>query len=160
MKHLPKVFILSFSFLLILQSALAIVVPIAEPSDSKSKSGSEKGEETVKLLGPDAISFLNLTPRQYYEITGEKMKFKERMALKMAQRQLRKSMRQGNTADALNQGNLKSGKFNLLWFLLGLLTIPIGIILAFTITKDPGARKSALYGAAIGAVIIVFIIAF
>jgi hypothetical protein len=107
MKSLLKIFILSFSFLLILQSALAIVVPITDPSDAKSKSGTEKGEETVKLLGPDAISFLNLTPRQYYEITGEKMKFKERMALKMAQRELRNRCARANEAN--NQGNLKSG---------------------------------------------------
>jgi|GEM_PF-2562219 hypothetical protein len=157
MKRLLKIFILSFSFLLILQSAWAIVVPITDSMAGKASSG--KGEETVKLLGPDAISFLNLTPKQYYEMTGERMKLKERIALRMAQRELRKSIRQGKRLESFQNGNLKSGKFNIFWFLLGLITIPIGIILAFTVTKDPGARKSALYGAAIGLVVLVFIVA-
>jgi len=87
------------------------------------------------------------------------MKLKERIALRMAQRELRKSIRQGERLESFQNGNLKSGKFNIFWFLLGLITIPIGIILAFTVTKDPGARKSALYGAAIGLVVLVFIVA-
>ena len=139
---------------MVLQPALAIVVPIADSAHGPSVTGSAN-EETVKLMGPEIIGFLNMSPKRYYEITGQKMKFRERLALKMAQQQMRKSSRNGRL-NAQEAGDLKSGKFDLLWFLIGLITIPIGILLAFLLTKNPNARKSALYGAAIGAVILVF----
>ena len=155
MKRLLRTAFFVICFFGALQSAMAIVVPF---SDSSAMPSKQSGEATVKLMGPDVMAFLEMTPRRYYELTGEKMKLKERIALRMYQQQLKREIRHGNTNLAMQPGDLKSGKFNFLWFLIGLILIPIGVLLAFLLTKDAGARKSALYGAAIGLVIWVFII--
>ena len=155
MKRLLRTAFFLICFLGALQSAMAIVVPYA---DSSFASSQQAGEPSVKMMGPEVMAFLQMTPHRYHELTGEKMKLKERIALRMYQQQLKKAIRNGDTELAMQPGGLKSGKFNFFWFLMGLILIPIGVLLAFLLTKDAGARKSALYGAAIGAVIWVFII--
>ena len=49
--------------------------------------------------GMSADELLNLSPRQYKELTGERLSIKEAIALKAAQKQLKKHMAEGAGGD-------------------------------------------------------------
>lgn len=57
----------------------------------------------VTIPGTEDLSaeqFLNLTPKQVKELTGKKLSLKETVALKMAQKKIKKEMRKADAAGA------------------------------------------------------------
>src|SRR5262245_37544619 len=55
------------------------------------------------LQNMSAQDYLSLTPKKYKQLTGEKMSIKEVIALKMAQKELKKSMNAGDSDNRKSQ---------------------------------------------------------
>lgn len=68
----------------------------------------EQNSQMEQLLNgaqPDMTleQFVQLTPKQIEEMTGQKMGFKETLALKKAQKQIKKSMKDGSASNPKSQ---------------------------------------------------------
>ncbi len=96
--------------------------------------------------------FLALTPKKIKAQTGEKMRLKDRLILKMAQRQVKKQQAKGEVVNFSEEYQRARGDFSLLWFILGLILPIIGLVLAW-IFHGFGSRqmKWAFYGFLIAA---------
>lgn len=106
--------------------------------------------------------YVKLSTHKYKELTGKKLKWKEAIALKSTQRQIKKIIRKDGSIDILAYNKVPKEPFKFHWggFLLGLL-VPIGFIITLFF-KDKNKRNrtnSALFGMllvlAIGATVLV-----
>jgi uncharacterized ion transporter superfamily protein YfcC len=81
-----------------------------------------------------AVQVLSFTPSNYFEITGKKMSFKEKTALKLLQRNLKKAIRKNPDISMesflSNQQKSNAGLGILLWILLIGAFIGVVILLA------------------------------
>ncbi|MEI8110305.1 MAG: hypothetical protein WCH59_04870 [Chitinophagia bacterium] len=136
-------------FAIILMIGLSSSVPISKEVSVNDKT-TEK-ENTSENLAMTNLQFLKLTPQSYYQLTGIKMSFKERMALKFAQKEVRSSIKKKEVEEngAVNLSKtMESGKRNFRFgaFLLGLFLGLIGVALAYIFTTDKVYIKSAWKG--------------
>ena len=120
----------------------------------------------VPLIGTDIkiclTDYMKLSPYTYKKLTGERLKWKEAITLKMTQKQLKKTIRKDGTIDMAAYQKAAKEPFKWHWggFLLGLL-VPIGFIITLFF-KDKNRKNrinSAVYGMllvlAIGATLLV-----
>lgn len=156
---LVRVLLPSF-FAIVLMIGLSSSVPI-----TKDEPVLEKVTETQKSSAKLAITnkqFLQLTPNSYYQLTGIKMGFKDRMALKLAQQEIRSSIKKNTLKenDAVNFNQSMAGgrsSFRFGGFLLGLLLGLIGVGLAYIFTSNKDYIKSAWKGFATWVAIILLL---
>jgi len=124
MKHLVKLFFMSLVLTLSVQGFSAVSV-----APSKAQ---EKIKVTDQLTESD---ILNLSSKEIEAKIGKKLKFKEKVALKMAKKNIKR---------------VKAGKkpFDGLGFILGLLLGVIGVLIAYLVLEEdrPGAGRSSLFG--------------
>jgi hypothetical protein len=94
--------------------------------------------------------FMNLTPSEYKDLTGEKMSFKERIELKLFQHRFKNAIAKDGTIDIqkFHQDMDDNGGFNIGWFLLGFLLGLLGLIISLLIFDDnrQGRIKWTLIG--------------
>jgi len=134
---------------IVLMIGLSSSVPISkEESVIEKVSVKENSSGTLAMTNKQ---FLQLTPKSYYQLTGTKMGFKDRMALKIAQKEVRSSIKKNEVKenDAVNfNQSMASGRGNFRFggFLLGLLLGLIGVALAYIFTSDKAYIKSAWKG--------------
>jgi hypothetical protein len=106
--------------------------------------------------------YVKLNIHRYKELTGRKLNWKEAIALKSTQKQIKKIIRKDGTIDTRAWQKVSNESFKFHWggFLLGLL-IPVGFIITlfFKDKNKKNRTKSALYGMllvlAIGATLLV-----
>ena len=107
--------------------------------------------KAVADLSPE--EFLAMSSKDLQALTGEKLSFGERMALRVVKRQAKKQLKKAEKAASLDQVEKADAfKFRILWFIIGLFLPLIGWILAVLLGGE-GAGTSALIGGIIGFII-------
>ena len=83
----------------VLGMSVAVVSPVAAPAEVYGVEAAlvETGLANDAVKGME--EFLELTPKKYREMTGEKLSLKETIALKVAQKKLKKELRKGQQRD-------------------------------------------------------------
>lgn len=106
-----------------------------------------------------AEDFLNLTPKEIKQRTGEKLSLKEKLALRYVQSQIKRDIKKGiSPADATFNLDDEARKFNIGGFLLGLFLGLIGWLISL-LFKNKNVRRSALLGWGVAVVIYLIILA-
>jgi hypothetical protein len=142
--------ILSFSLIMaVLMISLSSSIPVSKEEPVLEKKVSN---DNVSMLSTMTNKqFLTLSPQTYYKLTGIKMSFKERMALRIAQRNIRteiksKSIEENATINyEMAVGNGESS-FRIGGFILGFLLGLIGVGLAYIFSNDKDFIRSTWKG--------------
>jgi hypothetical protein len=101
--------------------------------------------------------FLSMTPKKFKEVTGQKLSITKKIALKMAQKKIRKALKNNETVDGTTVANaMDTSDFNIGGFILGLLLSVIGVLIAYLI-GDSTVIKWAWIG--FGIFLIIFLLA-
>jgi hypothetical protein len=117
----------------------------------------EEAKPQMGLLALDVQQILTLTPKSYEELTGKKMSFRDKLALKFVQRNIKKDLKKNGTVnlpDYVDEDG--STRFNIGGFALGLLLGFIGVALAHIFSNSKSFRRSSWYG--LGAIIIIALV--
>jgi hypothetical protein len=148
LRHTLRFSLLAFLMMVLNLSSSALTIPTTEPVPPKSES-----TVAAPLSGMSVQDFLALTPKKYKELTGEKLSFTQKIALKMAQKKVRKAIKNNENVDSTVMANaLDTSDFNIGGFVLGLLLSVIGVLIAYLI-GDTSVIKWAWIGFAIFLVI-------
>jgi hypothetical protein len=150
MKKMVLSAVLVMGCLFVLQSARAIsntssvVVPVSTPALTPVVPDNDKLVQ----------EFLKLTPKKYQEMTGQKMSMAQKISLKLAQKKIKRMLKQGKTVDlvAMSKKGIDTSDFNIGGFLLGIFLFLIGVLIAYLIGGDD-LIKWAWLGAGLVAVI-------
>jgi hypothetical protein len=137
----------------------------------------QEGETTATATAAAAADFtvadfLNMTPKQYAEQSGEKMSFTKKLAFKMVQNKVKKQVAKGKVdASAPASGNTMSllslifGGVGLLSLVLpigifGLLLGVAGLVLGLVAMKKEGSNVMNLLGTIFGGLtVLLFLVA-
>lgn len=126
----------------------AVVVPSTTPEPLKKESTS-----VTALSSMSVEDFLALTPKKYKELTGEKLSITKKISLKLAQKKIRKAIKNNEQVDSTTMANaVDTSDFNIGGFILGLLLSVIGVLIAYLI-GDSSVIKWAWIGFGIALVI-------
>ena len=142
--------ILSFSLIMaVLMISLSSSIPVSKEETVLEKKVSN---DNISMLSTMTNKqFLTLSPQTYYKLTGIKMSFKERMALRIAQKNIRteiksKSIEENATINyEMAVGNGESS-FRIGGFILGFLLGLIGVGLAYIFSNDKDFIRSTWKG--------------
>ena len=98
--------------------------------------------------------FLDLSPKEIAEKTGQKMTIEDRLSFFLIKKNMRKQLKKAEKNEPYAFESPKDGGFQMNWgaFVLGLLLSLIGLIISFFF-KDKSAWKSALIGMGVWVVI-------
>ena len=129
---------LAFVFALTIQLDAAISITAPTPN------AANESESDHWLSTMDTETFLALSPKEIQEKTGQKLKFKDRMAIRLAQKQVRKAMKKGEATNLEEAFYAGRRGFSLGGFLLGFFLGPIGVLLA--VLFGANAFRSSLIG--------------
>ena len=111
----------------------------------------------LEKFGTDDVQeFMALSPKEMGKRRGERLTFKEKMAVKLVKRQIRKAERRGQEVSLESASQNAASDFNIGGFLLGFLLGLIGVLLALIIDKD--LVNSALIGLGVWVVILILIV--
>ena len=102
-------------------SLQAGIIYVPSNSTDNAKAGKASSIETLKKF--DAQTFLSLTPAKVQEMTGRKMTFSEKIALKIAQKNYKKEL---NTSKSLDTKD--KNKMLRLWLIFAVIAILASII--------------------------------
>jgi hypothetical protein len=143
-----KLSMMAFVMMIFNLSTSALTIPSAEPVPPKSDN-----TVAAPLSGMTVQDFLALTPKKYRELTGEKLSFTQKISLKLAQKKIRKAIKNNEKVDSATMANaLDTSDFNIGGFVLGLLLSLIGVLIAYLI-GDTTVIKWAWIGFAVFLVI-------
>lgn len=147
---------------LVLMSALLgfLTITLSSSLPTSNVESKEVAKEDVKVnldLYPvksnsmSVKTFLSLSPKDIYAATGNKLSFKEKMGLKIAQKELKNKVKENqideNTIVELDkQMGYGESSFNLGGFLLGFFLGLIGVGLAHIFSDDKDFRRSSWKG--------------
>ena len=115
-----KIIIVLLAVIFSVSSYAGIIYVPANASDN-AKAGIETTIEKVKTTNMDA--FLALTPAKVQEMTGKKMTFGQKIALKMAQKKLSKQLKKGKSIDIHDERQMLR-----LWIIFALVAIVLAIL--------------------------------
>ncbi len=101
---------------------------------------------------------INLTPKEYKNVTGKKMRFGQVLSLKYVQHKIKKQIKQGEPVNVqmVNQ-DIDATDFSFAGFLLGFLLSIFGVLIAYLI-GDRRKIKWSWYGFGFGAIIILLVL--
>nr|WP_294904240.1 hypothetical protein [uncultured Lacibacter sp.] len=102
-------------------SSYAGIIYVPSNASDNTKAGVEATIEKVKATNMDA--FLSLTPSKIEEMTGQKLSFGQKIALKMAQKKMEKQLKKGKALDTKDKSKMLR-----LWILFAIIAIVLGII--------------------------------
>lgn len=143
---------LAFSLMIFVFPTSAVVVPSITPEPVKKES---TALSPVSKMSVD--DFLSMTPKKYKALTGEKLSLTQKISLKLAQKKIKKALRNNEQIDSATMANaLDTSDFNIGGFILGLLLSVIGVLIAYLI-GDPSVIKWAWVG--FGIFLIIFLLA-
>lgn len=115
-----KIIIVLLAVVFSISSKAGIIYVPANASDN-AKAGIETTIEKVKTTNMEA--FLALTPAKIQEMTGKKMTFGQKIALKMAQNKFSKQLKKGKSIDIHDKRQMLR-----LWIIFALVAIVLGIL--------------------------------
>jgi hypothetical protein len=115
-----KIIIILLAAVFSFSSKAGIIYVPANASDN-SKAGIESTIEKVKTTNMDA--FLALTPAKVQELTGKKMTFAQKIALKMAQKKFSKQLKKGKSIDIHDKSQMLR-----LWIIFALVALVLSIL--------------------------------
>jgi|SRR5687768_319911 len=144
--------LLVFALMIFNLTTSALTVPSTEPVPPKS-------ENTVvtPFTGMTVQDFLALTPKKYKELTGEKLSITQKISLKLAQKKIKKALKNNESIDSATMANaVDTSDFNIGGFVLGLLLSVIGVLIAYLI-GDTSVIKWAWIG--FGVFLVIFLLA-
>ncbi|MEO1516780.1 MAG: hypothetical protein AAFV95_17295 [Bacteroidota bacterium] len=143
---------------------LALLAIVLVPTSSEAMIYVEKTgvqEQTVDFQASQNLSlneFLNLSPKAYKKKTGKKLKLRERIVLKMAQKQIKKKLKKNEAFDANALVAKNNSNFHLAGFLLGFFLGLIGFLIALLVWReDKAPRRSALKGLLLAILLVVIL---
>ena len=131
---------LFFSFILLFNLSYAsVIIPNA------------KGLESIKSENPayeNASVFVTLSAKQFENASGEKLSFMEKLYFKSVQKKLKKELKADPDVTISQYYDTKKAKFKLdgVWFVVGALIGPLGILFSFTSKQKRNFRISAALG--------------
>lgn len=118
---------------------------------------------TASLTNAPSFSFtleqvISLTPREYKNLTGKKMRFSQVLSLKYVQHKIKKQLKSGEPVNLqlVNQ-DIDATDFSFAGFLLGFLLSIFGVLIAYLI-GDRRKIKWSWYGFGFGAIIILLVL--
>ncbi len=112
-------------------------------TEQKEAYGAFKNAETKAA----AEVFANMSRKDYEQLTGKHLNLMERLAFKVTQKKVKQQL----------IATQQTFGFNIGGFMLGLLLIPIGVLLAYAFSSDTNVRKWAWIGAVISLIVILII---
>ena len=106
-----------------------------------------------------ASVFVQLSPRQFTELTGKKLNFPQRIYFKIIQRRLNRELK-SNPDLSITQyydPQKEKFKFDALWFVIATFIGPLGVLLAYTskLRKGGPTRKNRITSAWLGFILFV-----
>jgi hypothetical protein len=104
----------------------------------------QKGTDISIFSEMSAQDFLQMEAKDLEEITGKRVRLKDRYALIMTKRLLKKELKKGNEINISEEFKENKNGFSVVGFLLGFFLSFIGALLAWIFFKD--GLKSALLG--------------
>ena len=110
-----------FSALLLAFSAQAVTSADVWNSALDESAATAAGLNAAAVGGLDVESFLDLTPKKYRELTGERLGVKGSLALKAAQKQVKKQMKRGSATDIPKGLYVVLAIFGWGWLAMGLM---------------------------------------
>jgi len=154
MKKLLSAFLIATSFILLTSAVPAVKL------ENSTFAKTEKSIETksTKMTVGDMVK---MSSKEFSVLKGSKITFKEKLVLKITQRQLKKEIKAGRLSkdkelDVKSYMDNEMPKFNIGGFLLGLLLGLIGVGLAHIFSNSKSFRRSSWYG--FGALLIIVLI--
>ena len=102
-------------------SSFAGIIYVPSNASDNTKAGVETTIEKVKATNMN--SFLALTPAKVQEMTGMKMTFGQKIALKMAQKKFSKQLKKGKSIGIHDKRQMLR-----LWIIFALVAIVLGIL--------------------------------
>lgn len=135
---------------MILRLSLCLALLFGVFSESfavKSAPRPAASEEQSEFAQFSQDELLNLSRSDVEARIGRKMSFRERMARKIAKKQIKKARKRGTAQDLSAEKAMRDGTtaFNIGGFLLGLLLGLIGVLIAYIVDRD-GMVRSAWIG--------------
>ena len=95
-----------------------------------------------------AAVFVKLSPKEFSSLSGAKLNFLQKLYFKSVQRKLKRELKKNPDlliTEYYSQDQQKF-KFDALWFVVGAIIGPIGILFAFTSRQPKNNRVSAALG--------------
>lgn len=151
-KRLLRFSLLAFGLMIFTLSTSALTVPSTTPVPVKSESTA-----VAPFSNMSVEDFLNLTPKKYKELTGEKLSLTKKISLKLAQKKIRNAIKKNEKIDSDTMANaVDTSDFNIGGFILGLLLSVVGVLIAYLI-GDTSVIKWAWIG--FGIFLVIFLLA-
>ena len=115
------IFLLAVAFCI---SSNAGIIYVPANSTDNTKAGKTS---TANVLGQlDANTFLSLTPAKVQEMTGKKMTFAQKIALKIAQKDLKKQLSTSKKLDTRDKSKMLR-----LWIIFALIALVASVLAYF-----------------------------
>ena len=150
--YILRASIMAFALVIFNLSSSAVTLPSTEPVPPKSES-----TVAAPLAGMSVDDFLSLTPKKYKELTGEKLSITQKISLKLAQKKIKRALKNNEKIDSETMANaVDTSDFNIGGFVLGLLLSVIGVLIAYLI-GDTNVIKWAWIG--FGIFLVIFLLA-
>lgn len=151
-RNLLRVSFMTFALMIINFSSSALTIPSSEPVPPKADNTA-----VAPFSNMTAEDFLALTPKKYRELTGQKLSITQKISLKIAQKKIRKALKNNESIDSITMANaVDTSDFNIGGFVLGLLLSVIGVLIAYLI-GDTNVIKWAWIG--FGVFLVIFLLA-
>lgn len=141
---------------------MAIMIAVSFPSfalvaPSAKLPAQPENAAPAALSNMSVEEFLALSPRQYRELTGEKLSLTQKISLKIAQKKVKKALKHNEEVNAVTMQNaIDTSDFNIGGFVLGLLLSVVGVLIAYLI-GDTTVIKWAWIG--FGVFMVIFLLA-
>jgi uncharacterized membrane protein YqaE (UPF0057 family) len=128
-------FPLFIGLLVVLGMSVAVVAPVTPAAPTAAPTvDAALLEAGLPLNAVDKLEdFLSLTPKEYREMTGEKLTLKETIALKVAQKKIKKELRKGQ---GRNEIPVAKGLFIVL-----AIFVPLAAVIMMGIADDWGGNR-------------------
>ena len=102
-------------------STKAGIIYVPSNSTDNVKAGNTAKKETVKKI--DAQTFLSLTPAKVQEMTGKKMNLSQKIALKIAQKSVKRQLKKANSIDIKDKRQMLR-----LWLIFGAIALVASLL--------------------------------
>jgi VIT1/CCC1 family predicted Fe2+/Mn2+ transporter len=102
-------------------SSNAGIIYVPANSTDNAKAGMEATIEKVK--SSDMNAFLTLTPAKIQKMTGKKMSIGQKLALKLAQKKIKKQLNNSNAIDTKDESQMLR-----LWLIFAAVAIVLGVL--------------------------------
>jgi hypothetical protein len=149
----------SLLFLALATFASSIVVAPA----TKTLRASELMIPVANQRSISLLDLANMSPKEYAVATGKHMNVFDKMKFRLAQKELRKTIREDGTVDQSKMAKLQkkmaaASGFHLGGFALGFFLGPIGVLIAYLINDDLKSERTKWAWIGLIAWVVIFVL--